>query len=228
MPKVVGVKFQYSLKAGEFLAGSSKPKLHDFVVVETGQGLEIGQIVYTDRDYKGEEELTEITRLATKKDLEKRDALEEKAKGPFETFINRIEKYNLKMNPIGVSFSLDESKVVFYFTADGRIDFRELAKDLSRTLKKQAIMRQIGPRDEAKLIGGYGRCGQPVCCGSFMTSLESITMEDAEKAYGMPKNANKISGLCGRLMCCIKFEEGSKAKKRSKKPVLNDKKGVGR
>lgn len=217
MPKAVGVKFSYSLKAGEFLAGSLKPKIRDFVVVETGQGLEIGQIVYTDRDYKGEEELSEIIRIATKKDFEKKDALEEEAKGLFKTFINRIEKYNLKMNPIGISFSLDESKIVFYFTADGRIDFRELSKDLSRTLKKQAIMRQIGPRDEAKLIGGYGRCGQPVCCGSFMTSLEGITMEDAEHAYGMPKNAAKISGLCGRLICCIKFEEGSKAGKRSKK-----------
>ncbi len=113
------------------------------------------------------------------------------------------------MNPVGVCYSLDESRAIFYFTAEGRIDFRELAKDLSRFVKKQAIMRQIGPRDEAKLLGGYGRCGLPVCCATFMSTSDSVSMEDAEEAYGMPKSAAKISGVCGRLMCCIKFEEGN-------------------
>lgn len=208
MPKVIGIKFPYMLKIQDFRPGKNVLCVHDFVVIESQQGLEIGQVAYIDKEIKEVGELESIKRKATKDDLAKNEELTEKAKSLLPTFMEKIAKYGLRMNPIGVSCSLDESKVIFYFTADGRIDFRELARDLSRTIKKQAILRQIGPRDEAKIIGGYGRCGLPVCCANFMNNSESVSMEDAEDAYGMPKSAAKISGLCGRLMCCIKFEEG--------------------
>ncbi|MDD3481282.1 MAG: regulatory iron-sulfur-containing complex subunit RicT [Patescibacteria group bacterium] len=213
MSKVVGIKFPYTLKIEDYRAGKHNLKIRDFVVVEGQQGLEIGQVVYIDKEVKDDEELETIKRKATDEDQEKHNKLEEKAKEMFPIFTEKIEKYGLKMRPIGVSYSLDSSKAIFYFTADGRVDFRELARDLSRHLGKQAILRQIGPRDEAKMIGGYGRCGLPVCCATFMVGSGSISMEDAEDAYGMPKSAAKISGLCGRLMCCIKFEEGKKDKK---------------
>jgi cell fate regulator YaaT (PSP1 superfamily) len=212
MAKVAGVIFPYSLKVVDFLY-EEKIGVHDLVVVESPQGLEIGQVVYFEKD-SSEQEQGKIVRKATASDLAKRDELEESTKDLFITFSEKIKKHDLKMTPVGVSFSLDESRAIFYFTADGRVDFRELAKDLSRYLKKQAIMRQIGPRDQAKIIGGYGRCGLPVCCASFTVNTGSITMEDVEGAYGMPKNAAKVSGLCGRLMCCIKFENIKKEGKR--------------
>ncbi len=207
MSKIIGVKFPYLVKAQEFVAGSLPVALHHFVVVDSGQGPEVGQVAYL-KELKGEPaDLPKTIRIATEGDLARKKELEESAKDLYADFVKKIEKHNLRMRPIGVSYSLDESKVIYYFTADGRVDFRELAKDLSRGLKKQAIMRQIGPRDEAKIVGGYGRCGLPVCCATFMVNSESITMEDAEAAYGMAKSAAKISGLCGRLMCCIKYEE---------------------
>lgn len=213
MSKIVGVKFPYILKASEFDAGDIDVKLHQYVVVETNQGLELGQAIYISKNARQKnekEEMPKITRIATEGDLAKVKSQEEEAERLFEDFVAKIEKHSLKMKPIAVGFSIDDTKVVYYFTADGRVDFRELAKDLSRSLKKQAILRQIGPRDEAKVIGGYGRCGLPVCCATFMASSESITMDDAEKSYGMSKSAAKISGVCGRLMCCIRFEESEK------------------
>lgn len=213
MTKIVGVKFPYILKAAEFDAGDINVELHQYIVVESAQGMELGQVIFERKPGKdNDQELPKVLRVATEGDLAKTKELEERARDLYSDFVSKIDKHQLKMKPIGVSYSLDESKVVYYFTADGRVDFRELAKDLSRGLKKQAILKQIGPRDEAKIIGGYGRCGLPVCCATFMSSSDSITMEDAEGAYGMSKSANKISGVCGRLMCCIRFEEENKKK----------------
>ncbi|MDD3678883.1 MAG: regulatory iron-sulfur-containing complex subunit RicT [Patescibacteria group bacterium] len=215
MAKVAGVKFPYSLKINDFLY-DGKFHVNDFVVVESPQGLEIGRVVYLEKDTE-EDSQGKVLRKATEKDLRKKEELDEAAKDLFKIFSEKIKKHDLKMNPVGVNFSLDESAAVFYFTSDGRVDFRELVKDMSRHIKKQAIMRQIGPRDQAKIIGGYGRCGLPICCASFTINNEGITIEDVEGAYGMPKNAAKVSGICGRLMCCIKFEEIKKGKKGKKK-----------
>ncbi len=213
MVKVVGVKFPHSLKIYDFLPGKLDIKVRSKVVVETSQDAEIGEVVYVGKELKEIDEqnpLKEIIRIAGEKDLELAGKLEEKAKEFFPVFKDKIEKYKLPMSPVGVSLSLDETKAVFYFTAEGRIDFRELAKDLSRSIQKQAIMRQIGPRDEAKLIGGYGRCGRPICCATFLTATGSVTMETVEAQYGMPKSAAKVSGICGRLMCCLNYEEPTK------------------
>lgn len=226
MAKAVGVKFPYTLKISDYSPGTKKIKIRDFVLVETGQGLEVGEVVYIDKEVnekKLESPLKEVERVATKDDLAQRDANEEGAKALMPTFSEKIEKHKLPMNPVGVTFSFDETKAIFYFTAEGRIDFRELAKDLSRTIQKQAILRQIGPRDEAKLIGGYGRCGRPICCGSFLLGAEGVTMETVEKQFGGPRNASKISGLCGRLMCCLNFEQPQKSlEKIAKKELKND------
>lgn len=212
--KAIGVKFPYTLKIYDFLAGNEKISPRDFVVVETTQGMEIGQVIYTEKkiDEKNlEAPLKEIIRVAVDEDIKKQEELKEAAKELYPVFIEKIEHYGLPMTPVGVSYSLDESKVVFYFTAEGRVDFRELAKDLSRTIQKQAILRQIGPRDEAKLVGGYGRCGRPICCGTFLAGTEGISMDLVEKQYGVQKNASKVSGICGRLMCCLNYEEAEKS-----------------
>lgn len=210
MTKTVGVRFPYTLKIYDFLAGDQKLNPRDFVVVETTQGVEVGQVVYTNKEVNEktlEAPLKEILRVAGKDDLKKQEELTESAKEFFPIFVKKVEHYNLPMTPTGVSYSLDESKTIFYFTAEGRVDFRELAKDLSRTIQKQAILRQIGPRDEAKLVGGYGRCGRPICCASFLSGTESVSMEVVEGKYGTQKNISKISGICGRLMCCLNYEE---------------------
>ena len=192
--------------------------------------MEIGQVIYVDREVDEstlETPLREIERLATDEDLEKVKVLEEKAKDFLPVFVEKIERYDLPMNPVGVSLSFDSSKAVFFFTAEGRVDFRELSKDLSRTIKKQAVLRQIGPRDEAKLIGGYGRCGRPICCATFLVGTEGVSMDTVEAQYGMPKNANKVSGLCGRLMCCLNYEEAEKKNQKNsrigEKPASKDK-----
>jgi len=217
MSKLAGVKLPYSLSVLECSYEGISLGLHDFVVVDTDQGLEIGKVVFLKKKSDNEKNPSKIVRIATDNDLQKKAQLEDEARGLFTVFSSKILKYKLKMTPLGVGYSLDGSKIVFYFSADGRVDFRELARDLSRSLKKQAIMRQVGPRDQAKLIGGYGRCGLPVCCASFMNNAFNITMDDVESAYGMPKNAAKISGLCGRLMCCVKFEQGFNSKEKGDK-----------
>lgn len=215
MTKVIGVKFPHTLKIYDFLPGSHKVAIRDFVIVETTQGKEIGQVVYTEREVNEkvlEAPLKEIEEIASDVDMTKKDELEEEAKELFPLFVEKIEKYGLSMNPVGVSFSLDETRAIFYFTAEGRVDFRELARELSRSIQKQAILRQIGPRDEAKLIGGYGRCGRPICCATFLVGTEGVSMDTVEKQFGGPKSATKISGICGRLMCCLNYEEPEEKK----------------
>lgn len=215
MTKVIGVKFPHTLKIYDFLPGNHKVAIRDFVIVETTQGKEIGQVVYTEREVNEkvlEAPLKEIEEIASDVDMTKKDELEEEAKELFPLFVEKIEKYGLSMNPVGVSFSLDETRAIFYFTAEGRVDFRELARELSRSIQKQAILRQIGPRDEAKLIGGYGRCGRPICCATFLVGTEGVSMDTVEKQFGGPKSATKISGICGRLMCCLNYEEPEEKK----------------
>jgi cell fate regulator YaaT (PSP1 superfamily) len=219
LAKTIGIKFPHTLKIYDFLPGKHAVKVRDFVVVETTQGVEIGQVVYVGKEVKESEaegELKEIEKIASKADLARRDELEETAKELFPLFLEKIEKYKLSMSPVGVSYSLDETKAIFYFTSEGRVDFRELSKDLSRTIQKQAILRQIGPRDQAKLIGGYGRCGRPICCATFLIGTEGVSMEVVERQFGGPKSASKISGICGRLMCCLNYEPEA-PEKRAKK-----------
>jgi len=127
-------------------------------------------------------------------------------------FKEKVKKYGLLMKPVMVDFTLDGEKMIFYFTSENRIDFRDLVKDLARTFKKQVKLRQIGARDEAKIYSGFGMCGRPVCCRSFLVSNETITMDMARMQYESGVSASKISGMCGRLMCCLAFEKNEKGK----------------
>lgn len=209
MNKTAGVKLPYSLKPFEFFWGTEDLELKDKVVVETNQGLEIGEVVYIGKKIS-DPETRAVIRKASEDDFKKNEYLSKKALDLYPDFVEKAKKYNLNMTPVGANISLDETKATFYFSAEGRVDFRELARDLSRTIQKQAILRQIGPRDEAKLLGGYGRCGRRICCASFFTGLEGVSMDKVEQQYGIQKNASKISGICGRLMCCLNYEEPEK------------------
>lgn len=213
--KVVGVQFSSAVKIYDFRPGRHKVELNDWVVVETVQGVELGRVVYIDKEITAaeEEEVKDIIRLADEKDLARYSRMREEGASYFEAFKKLAEDSGLDMKPVRSELSFDGERVVFYFTAENRVDFRELLKDLSREAKKQVIMRQIGPRDEAKMLGGYGVCGQPICCRRFMTKMESVTMDMARDQFENNVNANKVTGACGRLMCCLAFEVGNKPKR---------------
>jgi cell fate regulator YaaT (PSP1 superfamily) len=218
--KVIGVQFTSSLKIYDFKPGRNKIEINDHVVVETTQGIEIGRVIYVDKEAvikNAEEPYKEIIRLADDKDMNRWDKMREEGYQYLSLFRERVTELGLEMKPITVELSFDGEKAIFYFTAENRVDFRELIKILSRHVKKQVVMRQIGPRDEAKMLGGYGICGQPVCCVRFLTQAESVSMDMARDQYETNVNANKVTGLCGRLMCCLAFEESSKKRTKETK-----------
>lgn len=215
MIKVIGIQFNSSLKIYDFKPGRNKVLVNDFVVVETAQGIEIGRTIYIDKEVatqNTEEPYREIIRIADDKDLSRWQKMRAEGYQFLSLFREKVTELNLEMKPITVELSFDGEKAIFYFTAENRVDFRELIKILSRNVKKQVIMRQIGPRDEAKMLGGFGICGQPVCCVRFLTQAESVSMDMARGQYETNVNANKVTGLCGRLMCCLAFEETEKKK----------------
>ena len=217
MVKVIGVQFNSSLKTYDFKPGRHKVVLNDHVVVETVQGIEVGKVIYTDKEVEArelEEPHKEIIRVADDKDISRWNKMREEGDSYMPLFRQKVSELGLDMKPISVEFSFDGDRAIFFFTAENRVDFRELIKVLSRGAQKQVVMRQIGPRDEAKLLGGYGICGQRVCCDRFLTQAESVSMDMAREQYETNVNANKVTGLCGRLMCCLAFEEGEKKVKK--------------
>ncbi len=213
MIKVIGVRFNSSLKVYDFKPGRHKVDIDDYVVVETAQGIEIGHVVYIDKEASSkstDEPYKEIIRVADDKDLSRWEKMKEEGYQYLAVFREKITDLGLEMKPITVELSFEGDKAIFYFTAENRVDFRELIKTLSRNVKKQVVMRQIGPRDEAKMLGGFGTCGQQVCCNRFLMSAGSVSMDMAREQYETNVNANKVTGLCGRLMCCLAFEENQK------------------
>lgn len=216
--KVVGVQFNSAVKIYDFKPGRHKVELNDWVVVETAQGVELGRVVYVNKEVpeSDSEEIRDIMRLAEEKDTDRYERMCEEGADYFEDFKKIVLDSGLDMKPVKSEFSFDGERVVFYFTAESRVDFRELIKDLSRKAGKQVIMRQIGPRDEAKMLGGNGVCGQELCCKRFMTAMTSVTMDMARDQFENNVNANKVTGACGRLMCCLAFEAGNKPKVRKK------------
>jgi cell fate regulator YaaT (PSP1 superfamily) len=218
MIKVIGVQFNSSLKIYDFRAGRHKVSINDWVIVETAQGIEIGRVIYVNKEVTAkemEEPFKEIIRVADDKDLAKWQKMREEGGKYFPDYTEKIQKLGLEMKPTSVEFSFDGERAIFYFTAENRVDFRELIKELGRVVKKQVILRQIGPRDEAKMLGGFGICGQPVCCKRFLTKMTSVTMDMARDQYETNVNANKVTGVCGRLMCCLSFEADKKKYKQS-------------
>jgi len=214
--KVVGVQFNSAVKIYDFLPGSTKPEINSWVLVETSQGKEMGRVIYVNKETKedSENELKEIIKVADEKDIDRYNRMITEGESHFQRYQALVNEMGLDMKPVRTEISFDGEKVICFFTADNRVDFRELIRELSREFKKSIVMRQIGPRDEAKLLDGYGICGQRVCCKRFLTKTESITMDMAREQFENNINANKVTGLCGRLMCCLAFEEGIEKPKR--------------
>jgi cell fate regulator YaaT (PSP1 superfamily) len=180
----------------------------DYVIIEHDRGLDYGQIIYPKdaiEDAKSKEPIKKILRRATESDLKQIEENRTKAKEAFNTCCKKIEEHKLDMKLVHGEYSFDRSKIIFYFTASGRVDFRNLVKDLAKIFKVRIELRQIGVRDEAKFFGGFGPCGRELCCAKFLKDFEPVSIKMA-KEEGLPLNPPKISGLCGRLMCCLSFE----------------------
>jgi len=209
MERIVEVRLRDS---GQIIYGSL-PEQMNFsegacVVLEFDRGLDYGQIISDPNEainVKLEEPPKKILRAASEHDLKQIEDNRRRAKEAFGTCMKKIQEHKLNMKPIEAEYSFDRSKIIFYFTADGRVDFRSLVKDLAKVFKARIELRQIGVRDEAKLFGGYGPCGRPLCCATFLKDFAPVTIKMA-KEEGLPLNPPKISGLCGRLMCCLSYE----------------------
>lgn len=209
MKNIVGVRFKKLGKIYFFDPQYLILKKEDIVIVDTEEGEEIGNIAIPNRsieDEKVPEELKCVLRIANDRDLMHAKECKEKEKEAFEYCNKKIKEIGLEMNLIDVEFKFCNSKILFYFTADGRIDFRELVKDLAAVYKTRIELRQIGVRDEIKRLGGNGVCGRQLCCCSFLSDFETVSIKMA-KDQNLSLNASKISGNCGRLMCCLKYED---------------------
>ena len=209
MAEVIGVRFKNMGKVYYFDPNGEKLDNGDRVVVETARGIECGEVAMENREVSDEtivQPLKKLIRIATKEDLRRVAENEIKAKNAFVLCEKKIAERGLEMKLVDVEYTFDNSKILFYFTADGRVDFRELVKDLAGMFRTRIELRQIGVRDEAKMIGGLGICGRPFCCGSFLGGFQPVSIKMA-KEQGLSLNPVKISGTCGRLMCCLKYEQ---------------------
>ncbi len=207
--EVVGVKFKEAGKNYYFNPNGKKIDVGTVVVVETARGIEVGTVTITNREVPENKvvmPLKSVIRIATKEDLKKIEENKQKEKNAFNICIEKIALNKLDMKLVDVEYTFDGSKILFYFTAEGRVDFRELVKDLASVFHTRIELRQIGVRDEAKLLGGLGICGRPFCCKTFLGEFQSVSIKMA-KEQGLSLNPTKISGTCGRLMCCLNYEQ---------------------
>lgn len=209
MKNIVGIRFRRLGKIYFFNPKYLILKKDDMVIVDTDEGEEIGKVAIPNRtidEEKVQKELKKVLRIANEKDLRHYKECQEKEKEAFKYCNKRIKELRLKMNLTDVEFKFNNSKILFYFTADGRIDFRELVKDLASVYRNRIELRQIGVRDEIKRLGGNGVCGRQLCCCSFLSDFETVSIKMA-KDQNLSLNPSKISGNCGRLMCCLKYED---------------------
>ena len=224
MVKVIGVRFRNAGKIYYFAPGKYEIKSGQHVIVETARGIEYGYVVLGTReveDGKVVQPLKSVIRMATKEDEAVEEANKKKEKDAFKVCLEKIRKHNLEMKLIDVEYTFDNNKILFYFTADGRIDFRELVKDLAAVFKTRIELRQVGVRDETKIVGGIGICGRPLCCHSYLSEFIPVSIKMA-KEQNLSLNPTKISGVCGRLMCCLKNEEETYEYLNSKLPNVGD------
>ncbi len=224
MIKVIGVRFRNAGKIYYFDPVNLEVQTGDHVIVETARGIEYGYVVLGCREVEDEkvvQPLKQVIRMATKADddVEKRN--HEKEKEAFKICKEKIRKHGLQMKLIDAEYTFDNNKVLFYFTADGRIDFRELVKDLASVFKTRIELRQVGVRDETKIVGGIGVCGRTLCCHSYLSEFIPVSIKMA-KEQNLSLNPTKISGVCGRLMCCLKNEEETYEDLNSKLPSVGD------
>ncbi|SHK08818.1 Cell fate regulator YaaT, PSP1 superfamily (controls sporulation, competence, biofilm development) [Anaerobranca californiensis DSM 14826] len=206
--KVVGVRFKRAGKIYYFDPDQWDIVKGNYVIVETARGLEYGEVVVGPKTVEESEvvlPLKKVIRIATESDAEQVKENKIKEKEAFEICQQKIEKHGLEMKLVDVEYTFDASKIIFYFTAEGRIDFRELVKDLAAVFRTRIELRQIGIRDEAKMLGGIGCCGRSLCCSTFLGEFEPVSIKMA-KIQNLSLNPTKISGICGRLMCCLRYE----------------------
>ena len=211
MAEVIGVRFKEVGKVYYFDPDGQKLKKGDRVIVETVRGIECGEVAMDNREINEEEivkPLKKLIRIATEKDIEQFKSNKEKEKEAFEICQKKIANHGLEMKLVDVEYTFDGGKILFYFTADGRVDFRDLVKDLAGVFRTRIELRQIGVRDEAKMLGGLGICGRPFCCNEFLGEFQPVSIKMA-KEQGLSLNPTKISGACGRLMCCLKYEQNA-------------------
>lgn len=209
MAEVIGVRFKDVGKVYYFAPGDCKLSIGDMVIVETARGVECGTVALENKivpDESLNSPLKPLIRIATPSDLNHLEDNKAREKKAFEICEQKIADNKLEMKLVNVEYTFDNSKILFYFTADGRVDFRALVKDLASVFRTRIELRQIGVRDEAKMLGGLGICGKPFCCSSFMGEFQPVSIKMA-KDQGLSLSPVKISGTCGRLMCCLKFEQ---------------------
>ncbi len=213
MAVVIGVRFKDVGKVYYFDPGEETLKKGDKVIVETARGIECGEVAMENREVAEESivrPLKKMIRKANEADLKKVKQNEKLEKNAFEICLKKIADHKLDMKLVDVEYTFDNNKILFYFTADGRVDFRELVKDLASVFRTRIELRQIGVRDEAKMLGGLGICGKPFCCSTFLGEFQPVSIKMA-KEQGLSLNPVKISGTCGRLMCCLKYEQAAYA-----------------
>lgn len=224
MTKVIGVRFRKAGKVYFFDPVDFDIKQGSYVIVETARGVEYGYVVMAPREVEDDkvvQPLKAVIRPATPEDDETECKNKEKEKEAFQICLEKIKKHGLEMKLIDCEYTFDNNKVLFYFTADGRIDFRELVKDLAAVFKTRIELRQIGVRDETKILGGIGVCGRALCCHSYLSEFIPVSIRMA-KEQNLSLNPSKISGVCGRLMCCLKNEEEAYEDLNSKLPNIGD------
>ena len=222
MIKVVGVRFKKAGKIYYFDPADMKIQKDTYVVVETARGIEFGECVIGIKEINENDivsPLKSVLRIATNEDIEKHFKNKDKEKDAFDICLKKIQEHGLTMKLIDVEYTFDNNKVIFYFTADGRVDFRDLVKDLATIFKTRIELRQIGVRDEAKMLGGLGPCGRPMCCSSFLGDFASVSIKMA-KEQNLSLNPTKISGICGRLMCCLNYEQSTYEDIRKRMPKV--------
>ncbi len=224
MIKVIGVRFRTAGKIYFFDPLQLEIKKGDHVIVETARGIEYGTVVSGVREVEEDkviQPLKPVIRIATERDQEQEAANKAKERDAFKICLEKIRKHELEMKLIDAEYTFDNNKVLFYFTADGRIDFRELVKDLASVFKTRIELRQIGVRDETKILGGIGICGRPLCCHSYLSDFIPVSIKMA-KEQNLSLNPTKISGVCGRLMCCLKNEEETYEELNRRLPNIGD------
>ena len=224
MTKVIGVRFRKAGKVYYFSPGDEEIKAGQHVIVETARGVEYGHVVLGSHevdDKKVIQPLKPVIRMATAADEEIERRNKEKEKEAFKICLEKIKKHELDMKLIDTEYTFDNNKVLFYFTADGRIDFRDLVKDLASVFKTRIELRQIGVRDETKIVGGIGICGRPLCCNTHQSEFLPVSIKMA-KEQNLSLNPTKISGVCGRLMCCLKHEQETYEDLNSRLPGIGD------
>jgi len=222
MTKVIGVRFKKAGKIYYFDPSDKELNINDNVIVETTRGMEFGKVVIGAKEVSEEEivaPLKQVIRKATESDTAKEDENRAKEKEAFNICLEKIKKHDMQMKLVDVEYTFDNNKIIFYFTADSRVDFRELVKDLAAVFRTRIELRQIGVRDESKFIGGLGPCCRVACCNNHLGDFQPVSIKMA-KEQGLSLSPNKISGLCGRLMCCLNYEQSQYEEARKKMPKV--------